>query len=136
MYICEYLSVRIFKNTWFTRFAAKEGIRDDELKALVESLEDGEVDADLGAGVYKQHLARSGGGKSGGYRVIVYYKSNFRTFFIYGSAKSDRDNISKDELIFFKRDAKIYFRLTDEQINVRLQKTLQEITEGAGNESK
>jgi hypothetical protein len=27
--------VRIFKNTWFARFAAKEGIADDELKAIV-----------------------------------------------------------------------------------------------------
>jgi hypothetical protein len=27
--------VRIFKNLWFARFAAKEGIADGELKAIV-----------------------------------------------------------------------------------------------------
>jgi hypothetical protein len=129
--------VRIFKNTWFTRFAEKEGISDKELKTLAARLEQGEAEADLGSGVYKQRMARSGGGKSGGYRVIMYYKSNFRTFFIYGFAKSGRENISKNELIFFKRNAKIYFRLTDEQIEARLQsKTLIEITQGAGDESK
>lgn len=129
--------MRIFKNTWFTRFAEKEGISDKELKTLAARLEQGEAEADLGSGVYKQRMARSGGGKSGGYRVIMYYKSNFRTFFIYGFAKSGRENISKNELIFFKRNAKIYFRLTDEQIEARLQsKTLIEITQGAGDESK
>jgi hypothetical protein len=33
--------VRSFKNTWFTRFADKEGISDDELLAAVEDIEAG-----------------------------------------------------------------------------------------------
>jgi hypothetical protein len=89
--IWEYRTVRIFKNTWFSRFAAKEGISDEELKGLEERLEYGGAGADLGGGVYKQRIARSGGGKSGGYRVIVYFKSGHRTFFVYGFAKSERE---------------------------------------------
>jgi hypothetical protein len=61
-----YLKVRIFKNAWFLRFARKEGIGDDELRDIVDELEAGQVDADLGGDVYKQRLARPGEGKSGG----------------------------------------------------------------------
>jgi hypothetical protein len=68
--------VRIFKSTWSTRFVAKEGITDSELKALVnDTLETGQAEAKLGGGVYKVRLVRPGEGKSGGYRVIVYLKA-------------------------------------------------------------
>ena len=87
--------MRVFKNTWFTRFADKEGIADSELKEMVNQLEAGQADADLGGGVYKVRIARSGEGKSGGYRVIVFFRSEERTFFEYGFAKSDRDNIDE-----------------------------------------
>jgi hypothetical protein len=66
--------VRLFKNTWFSRFAKKEGITDEELRETVNQLEAGQADADLGGGVYKVRLARPGEGKSGGYRVIVFLK--------------------------------------------------------------
>ena len=51
------LKVRIFKNTWFTRFAGNEGITDGELREMVSQLEAGQADADLGGGVYKIRLA-------------------------------------------------------------------------------
>ena len=89
--------VRIFKNTWFTRFANKEVITDAELRETVNGLEAGQADADLGGGVYKARVARPGEGKSGGYRVIVFFRSKERTFFVYGFAKSDRANINNDE---------------------------------------
>jgi hypothetical protein len=41
------LSVRIFKNTWFARFADKEGLTDTELREAVNRLEAGQADADL-----------------------------------------------------------------------------------------
>ena len=65
--------MRIFKNRWFKRFAAKENIMDNELRELVNQLEAGNVGTNLGGGVYKMRLARSGEGKSGGYRVIVFF---------------------------------------------------------------
>jgi hypothetical protein len=123
--------VRIFKNTWFTRFAEKEGIIDDELRELVNQLETGQADANLGGDVYKVRVARQGEGKSGGYRVILYYKNEFRTFFTYGFPKSDRDNIDQGELNAFKKRAKTVFSLTDEQIENRIKKgTLIEILQG------
>ena len=120
--------MRIFKSTWFTRFAGKEGITDSELKETANQLETGQAEADLGGGVYKVRVARPGEGKSSGYRVIVFFKSEERTFFIYGFAKSTRGNIDQGELQVFKKDARDYFSLTDEQIRDRIKiKTLIEV---------
>ena len=114
--------MRVFKNTWFNRFAAKEDITDSELKEAVDQLEKGQADADLGGSVYKMRIARSGEGKSGGYRVIVFFRSEERTFFVYDFPKSDRDNIDQGELRAFKADAKVTLSLTDEQIKDRITK--------------
>jgi hypothetical protein len=122
--------VRIFKNTWFARFASKEGIQDSELREIVNNvLKTGRADADLGGGVFKVRIARPGEGKSGGYRVIVFFKIKERTFFHYGFAKASRDNISEGELKIMKKQAKKHFAQSDEQINKQLANgTLLEIT--------
>ena len=112
--------MRIFKNTWFTRFADRESITDDELREMANQLEEGKAEANLGGGVYKVRVARSGEGKAGGYRVIVFFRSEERTFFEYGFAKSDRDNINEEDLRVYKKKAKKVFSLTDEQIRDRL----------------
>jgi hypothetical protein len=113
---------------WFTRFASKEGITDDELKEAVNRLETGQA-ADLGGGVYKVRVARPGEGKSGGYRVIVFFRIKERTFFRYGFAKSDMGNISQKDLGYMKKQAKLFFALSDEQVSKQMAKgTLLEIT--------
>jgi hypothetical protein len=112
--------VRVFKYTRFSRFASKEGITDHELLGVVNQLEAEQADANLGGDVYKVRIARQGEGKSGGHRVIVYFRNEYRTFFSYGFSKNDKGNISKKELKAFKEDAKKRFSLTDEQIEARL----------------
>ena len=98
------------------------------MREIVGQLEEEQADADLGGGVFKVRLARPGEGKSGGYRVIMYFKNEFRTFFVYGFPKSDRGNINKKELKAFKIDAKEDFALTDEEIKAWLKRgTLIEI---------
>jgi hypothetical protein len=111
---------RVFKYPRFSRFASKEGITDHELLEAVDQLEDDQADANLGGDVYKVRVARPGEGKSGGHRVIVYFRNEFRTFFFFFFSKNDRGNISRKELKRFKEDAKKQFLLTDEQIEVRL----------------
>jgi hypothetical protein len=114
--------VRVFKNTWFIRFARREGIVDDELREVVNQIEAGQVDADLGGGVFKQRIGREGEGKSGGYRVIVLFKSGDRSFFIYGFAKSDRDNIDQKEVRNFKEYAKDCLGLSDTALEEAVKK--------------
>ena len=112
--------MRIFKNTWFTRFADKEGITDNELSKMVSQLEAGQADADLGSGVYKIRIARPGEGKSGGYRVIVFFRSEERTFFQYAYPKSSRDNIDQKELRSYKRMAKTRFAMSNSELAVAI----------------
>lgn len=90
--------MRVFGTKAFTRFAAHEGIGDDELCAAVARAEAGLIDADLGGGVIKLRLARKGQGRSGGYRSLAAYRRGSRAFFAFGFAKNARDNISSREL--------------------------------------
>jgi hypothetical protein len=90
--------LRIFKTKWFARFARRERISDSRLCEAVRRVRRGLVDADLGGGVIKQRIARQGQGRSGGYRVLIAYRHDTVTVFLYGFAKSERDNVDDDEL--------------------------------------
>jgi hypothetical protein len=58
----------------------------------------------------------------------VLFRSEFRSFFVYSFAKSDRENIEDDELTYFKKEAKTMLGLTEEQLEDHLRKrTLIEI---------
>jgi hypothetical protein len=91
--------MQIFKTKWFTRFARREGIADQSLRAAIERADQGLIDADLGGGLIKQRVARSGRGRSGGYRMIVGYHVKDRAIFLLGFAKNERENIEDDELL-------------------------------------
>ena len=65
------------------------------------------IDADLGGGVIKQRIARPGGGKSGGFRTIILFRTAERAVFIYGFRKNERNNIRDDELTEFRRLATV-----------------------------
>ncbi|MEN6360121.1 MAG: type II toxin-antitoxin system RelE/ParE family toxin [Smithella sp.] len=90
--------MRLFKTKWFMRYARQERLEDHSLRDAIERAERGLVDADLGGGIIKQRVARTGQGRSGGYRLLIAYRSGKRAVFLYGFAKSERDNIEADEL--------------------------------------
>lgn len=89
------MRVRVFVVKAFRRFQRKERITDEALCEAIERAERGLVDADLGGGLVKQRVARAGQGKSGGYRTIIAYRMGDRSVFLFGFAKSARDNISE-----------------------------------------
>jgi hypothetical protein len=95
--------VRTFKTKAFTRFADKAGISDIALCRAVRDAVRGLVAADLGGGVIKQRIARSGQGKSGGFRALIVFRAGTRAIFVHGFAKSEKDNIEKDELVALKK---------------------------------
>ncbi len=109
--------MRVFKNTWFQRFARKERIADAALCDAVARAEKGQIDADLGGSVLKQRVARPGAGRSGGYRVILLFRAGDRALFAYGFAKSDRGNIGDDELAAFRQLAAEVLALSGEQLD-------------------
>jgi hypothetical protein len=112
--------MRIFQNKWFARFAQKNGISEKTLRGIADGLERGIWDADYGGDVYKKRIARQGKGKRGGYRAIILFRSGERTFFVYGFAKNERDDINEKEERGFKATAKDLLGYTDEQIQARL----------------
>jgi hypothetical protein len=91
--------MQIFKTKWMRRYAKREKISDHALREAVERAEQGLIDADLGAGLIKQRVARLGQGRSGGHRMLVAYHSGKRAVFLYGFAKNARSNIEPDELL-------------------------------------
>ena len=58
-------------------------------------------------------MARRGEGKSGGFRTIMLFRRGERAFFVYGFAKSDRDNIAPDELKAFRKLVAEMLKLDD-----------------------
>lgn len=90
--------MRVFKTKWLARFARREDISDASLLEAIDRAERGIIDADLGGGLIKQRVSRPGQGRSGGYRMILVYLVRNRAVFLYGFAKSERENIEAREL--------------------------------------
>lgn len=111
------MNARIFLNTWFQRFARRERIEASVLIEAIARAERGLIDANLGGGIIKQRIARRGQGKSGGYRSLVAFYQGERAFFLYGFAKSGRQNISDKELETYKDAASVLLALSEEQLN-------------------
>ena len=91
--------MRIFKTKWLGRFAKRERIADASLIEAIARAARGQIDAELGGGIIKQRVARTGQGRSGGYRMLIAYRAEDRAVFLYGFAKSERENIGPDELL-------------------------------------
>lgn len=98
-------AVRIFKTRAFGRFARKERVGDALLCEAIERADRGIVDADLGGHVIKQRVARSGQGRSSGYRTLIAYRSETRAVFLFGFAKKDQDDIDAHELKILQKAA-------------------------------
>ncbi|MCB1658159.1 MAG: type II toxin-antitoxin system RelE/ParE family toxin [Moraxellaceae bacterium] len=113
--------MRILKNKWFERFALKQGITDNALKQAIGLVEQGLIDANLGAGVIKQRIAKHGQGKSSGFRTIILYCIKDKAFFVYGFEKSSRANLTKAEESVYKKAAQIMLALTNEQIDEQIE---------------
>lgn len=105
--------MKTFKTKAFARFANRVGLVDDALLDAVRRANEGLVDADLGGGVLKQRIARTGAGRSGGFRTIVLFRRGELAFFAYGFAKSDRGNLRSDELAAFRVLADEYLGLDE-----------------------
>ena len=112
--------MRAFKTEPFSRFASREGIADVALRDAVQRAGRGQFDADLGGGVIKQRIARPGQGRSGGFRALVLFRRNERSFFVYGFAKSDRENLRRDELRALRNLADEMFALGESGLEAML----------------
>jgi len=108
--------VQLFKTKWFTRYARHERLEDHSLCEAIERAERGIVDADLGGEIIKQRVARTGQGRSSGYRLLIAYRFGSRAVFLYGFAKSERDNIEPDELETLREIGEAWLEAKEERL--------------------
>ena len=55
-----------------------------------------------------------GRGRSGGFRTIIAYRRGDRAVFLFGFAKSERENLDDDELAYWQRVGRIYLGLDED----------------------
>ncbi len=116
------------------RFADRERIADDSLSDAIDRAAKGLVDADLGGGIIKQRVARPGQGRSGGFRMLIAYRAEDRAVFLYGFAKSERENIGPDELQTLREIGAGWLEADDKRIAKALEeKALKEIKDDEEN---
>jgi hypothetical protein len=78
----------------------------------------GAGEADLGGGLFKKRVARPGGGKSGGYRMIVAYRPprTERVLFTYAFAKNAASTLTPQGHETLVKVAKAFVEADDGQI--------------------
>ncbi len=108
------------KTKTFTKWMGKCKIQDCDLLRAINEMERGLIDADLGFNTYKKRIGLTGIGKRSGARVIVATQLMKRWFFIYGFAKNEKSNVSRDELIYLQEVSKRLLNLTDSDIDVAI----------------
>lgn len=129
------MSVYVTKE--FARFARKVRLANAKLLQAAQDVAAGHYDADLGGGVFKQRVAREGGGKSGGFRTIILFRVGSHSFFAHGFAKSDKANVSAKELKALKRLADLLLGYSEEQLVVaQVAGELSEVESDGGDEEQ
>lgn len=89
------------------------------------------MDADLGGGVIKQRVARTGQGKSGGYRTLIVFRQGDRAIFAFGFARNAQANISKADLALLRKAATEALEWSGEELDRLVTSgTLMEIEDG------
>ena len=66
--------------------------------------------------MFRQRIARDGGGQSGGFRTITLFRVGSHSFFVHGFAKSDKANVTTRELKALKYLARVFFGFSVQQL--------------------
>jgi hypothetical protein len=107
----------VYLSKEFARLARRSDLADAALLEAVGRADAGTVDADLGAGLIKQRVARPGKGRSGGFRTILAYRRGERAIFLHMFAKSQQANLSAVELELYQDLARVFDALTEHQLD-------------------
>ena len=108
--------MRIFLTKWMARFSRQENLAHKSLRESIARAERGLIDADLGGGLIKQRVARSGKGRSGGYRTIIAYRRGIRAVLLLSFSKSERENIGPDDLTELRKIGSNWLSTTPQKI--------------------
>lgn len=92
--------ITVIETPEFAKFAKANGLGNDDRREIAVTIASdptiGTLIRETG-GLRKLRVARHGGGKSGGYRVIYYYHdADIPIFLITGFSKTEMENLSKE----------------------------------------
>lgn len=104
---------RALKTRVFCRWMRKTELDDRLLLQAIDEMEHGLVDADLGGNVYKKRVALPGSGKRGSTRMLITTNRATRWIFLNGFEKTERDNITQNELAVWKMIAQDLLECSD-----------------------
>ena len=104
----------------FSKWAKKKKIDAQALTKSLDEVVNGQFEASLGAHIYKKRIARSGAGKSGGYRIIICFKQDDRAVYVHGFSKSTKGNVSDKELLVLKEYAGILLNMSNDELQTAL----------------
>jgi hypothetical protein len=113
--------VAFYKVSSFKRSTKKIKITDQRLLETANEVLRGIYEADLGSGVIKKRMAINGKGKSGGIRVIIFFKINHHLFFVDGWEKNNISSkkakeIEDDDLEGYRQLSRLFLSYTDEKL--------------------
>lgn len=111
------VGVAVYETRWFRRWARKVGVTTSALCDAVREMRTGLYDANLGGGLFKKRIGRSGQGKSGGFRTLVATNRRTNWVFLFGFSKNERGNIDEDELDALKKLAAHMLSLSEEALD-------------------
>lgn len=115
---------RILKRKEFAKWQAGEKLPDAALCEAVQEMEGGLIGADLGGSLYKKRVARTGGGKRGGYRTLLSARMGDSYVFLHGFAKSDKANITQDEKKALQFAGKLFLELSGNALRQALKSSV------------
>lgn len=120
MVLCAF-HVNIYLSKVFTRLARRDGLTDIHICQAINEMNEGLVDADLGAGLFKKRIAMPGQGKRGGWRSFLAFQVGNKAFFLYLFPKSRQESIDAAELKALKRLSRYYLTLKPAEIKTATQ---------------
>ena len=109
-----------YKTKAFDRLARKAKVTERELREAANEIENGQIDADLGAHLIKKRVSQGQGGRANAHRAIVATKEGDRIIFLHLFAKRDQANLTKTELKEYREAAKILATLPRETVQALL----------------
>jgi hypothetical protein len=104
--------MEIYVTKEFARLARKNDVSEADLIEAVRRAMDGLIDANIGAHLIKQRVARKGGGRRGGFRTIVFLMEGDRAVFLHLFEKSRQANLSDHEQETYREFARNLAALT------------------------
>ena len=98
--------MQVYKTKEFKKFANKEKIKDDLLREAIRLAQGGKFDSDLKGGIIVQRIKRKQQGKDAGYRVVIIFKHQDKSFFVDGYIRKEKNRLTDDEIEGYRKYAK------------------------------